>query len=70
VVIGNSIVQGLEIRTDEILADLARRHGLATEGIHRNREKRVGASITQSTVRRGEANRSTLYESTVVLRKP
>jgi hypothetical protein len=70
VVIGNSIVQGLEIRTDEILADLARRRGLATEGIHRNREKRVGASITQSRVRRGEVNRSTLYESTVVLRKP
>lgn len=70
VVIGNSIIQGLEIKTDETLADLATKHGLITEGIHRNREKRVGASITQSTVRRGEANRSTLYESTVVLRKP
>lgn len=69
VVIGNSIIQGLELKIDEILADLAARHGLKTEGIHRNREKRVGASITQSAVRRGDTNRSTLYESTVVLRK-
>lgn len=70
VVIGNSILQGLEVRTDEILADLATQQGLKTEGIHRNRGKRVGASITQSTVRRGETNSSVLYESTVVLRKP
>ncbi|MBI4324767.1 MAG: hypothetical protein HY674_05830, partial [Chloroflexi bacterium] len=70
VVIGNSIIQGLEIRTDEILGDIGIQHGLVLEGIHRNRAKRVGASITQSAVRRGETNRSILYESTLVLRKP
>jgi hypothetical protein len=69
IVIGNSILQGVEIRTEQILADLAGRHGLAVEGIHCIRDKRVGASITQSGVRRGETNRSVLAEFSVVLRQ-
>jgi SAM-dependent methyltransferase len=69
IVIGNSIIQGLEIRTEQILGDLARQHGLAVEGIHCIRDKRVGASITQSGVRRGKTSRSVLAEYSVVLRK-
>jgi len=70
VVIGNSIIQGLEFKTDRILAEIAARHGLALEAVHCLRQKRVGASITQSAVRRGEVNRAALYESAVILRKP
>src|SRR6266850_232874 len=34
VVIGNSILQGVEISLDNILSDLAARHCLVTENIH------------------------------------
>jgi len=70
IVIGNSIIQGLEFKTDEILGELAARRGLELAAIRCLRQKRVGASITQSAVRRGQINRSTLFESAVTLRKP
>jgi hypothetical protein len=69
VVIGNSIIQGHEIKTDLILADLARRSGLALVGVQKIRTKRVGASITTSAVRRGDRSKATLYESAVIFRK-
>lgn len=69
VVIGNSIIQGHEIKTDLFLADIARRSGLELAGVQQIRTKRVGASITVSTVRRGDRNKATLYESAVILRK-
>ncbi len=69
VVIGNSIIQGLNIATDRILADLAERNGLRLERIVQIREKRVGASITRSSVRRGQRSSGSLYESAVILRK-
>ena len=70
VVIGNSIIQGMEIRVDEILGDIAVHQGLRLEGIPRIRDKRVGASITQSSVRRGLRSNATLYESAVIVRRP
>jgi len=69
IVIGNSIIQGHEIKVDRILADLAARLGYEVLGIEMLRTKRVGASITKSTVRRGGTSRATLYESAVMLRK-
>ncbi|MFQ6030237.1 MAG: site-specific DNA-methyltransferase [Dehalococcoidia bacterium] len=69
VVIGNSIIQGHEIRTDLVLADIAHQTGLELRGVQPIRTKRVGASITQSAVRRGHRNSATLYESAVVVRK-
>jgi hypothetical protein len=69
VVIGNSIIQGHEIKTDLILADIARQNGFELLGVQQIRTKRVGASITTSAVRRGERNRATLYETAVILRK-
>jgi hypothetical protein len=69
VVIGNSIIQGHEIKTDLILADLARQSGLALVGLQKIRTKRVGASITTSAVRRGERSKATLYESAVIFKK-
>ena len=69
VVIGNSIIQGHEIKTDLVLADIARQNGFELVGVQQIRTKRVGASITKSAVRRGERNQATLYESAVIVRK-
>jgi hypothetical protein len=69
IVIGNSIIQGHEIRTDLVLSDIARQNGFELVGVQKIRTKRVGASITTSAVRRGERNHATLYESAVIVRK-
>lgn len=69
VVIGNSIIQGRHIRTEQWLADLGERHGLERVGLYCLREKRVGASITRSSVRQGRRSRATLAEYAVVLRQ-
>lgn len=70
VVIGNSIIQGLDIRTERLLGEIAVMQGLALEGIHCIRDKRVGASITQSSVRQGERSKATLSEFAVIIRQP
>jgi hypothetical protein len=69
VVIGNSIIQGINIETENILGEIGAIQGLILEGVHCIREKRVGASITQSSVRQGERNKATLSESAVIIRK-
>jgi hypothetical protein len=69
IVVGNSILQGVEIPIDNILSELAGLHGLATENIHIVRQKRVGASIVSSSVRQGAKTSAKLYESAVVLCK-
>ena len=69
IVIGNSIIQGHEIKTDQVLADIARQNGLAVLSVQQIRNKRVGASITTSAVRRGSTSKATLYESAVILKK-
>jgi len=69
VVIGNSIIQGIDIRTESLLGEIGELHGLVLEGMHCIREKRVGASITNSSVRHGGENKAVLSESAVVLRK-
>ncbi|MFQ6094487.1 MAG: hypothetical protein ACE5OR_17740, partial [bacterium] len=65
----NSIIQGLEIKTEVILGEMAEQQGFVLEGIHLIRGKRVGSSITQSSVRRGKLNQAMLYESAVIVRK-
>jgi hypothetical protein len=70
VVIGNNIVQGIEFRTDEILARIAARWGLELVDIHSVRRKRTGSSIINSSVRQGKAGEKVeLYESAVELRR-
>ncbi|MBI3665868.1 MAG: site-specific DNA-methyltransferase [Acidobacteria bacterium] len=71
IVIGNSIVQGMDIRTDEILAHLAESDdvGLRAERLEVARGKRVGNSIINSSVRTGPAKTATLYESILTLRR-
>jgi hypothetical protein len=68
IVIGNSVIQGLDIRTEKILAEIGSGQGLVVEGIYCIREKRVGSSIVNSSVRQGEGTKAVLSESAVVLR--
>lgn len=70
IVIGNSIIQGMEIKVEKILGEIAVQQGFKLEGVPCIRDKRVGASITQSSVRRGLRTNATLYESAVIIQKP
>jgi SAM-dependent methyltransferase len=69
VVIGNSIIQGIDIRTERLLGEIAVMQGLLLEGVYCIRNKRVGASITQSSVRQGERSKATLSEFAVIVRQ-
>jgi len=71
VVIGNSILQGVMIPTDEYFGKIAEAIGMELLKIDVPRATRVGNSIIQSDVRVGKAEVShQLYEAVVVLRKP
>ena len=69
VVLGNSIIQGIDMRTERVLGEIAAMQGLSLEGVHCLRTKRVGASITRSSVRQGERSKATLGEFAIVMRK-
>jgi hypothetical protein len=68
IVVGNSILQGINVMVQDILGDIGRMCGLKLEGIYRLRTKRVGDSITASSVR-GVKSKAKLDESAIVLRK-
>ena len=68
VVIGNSILQGVPIPTDQYLASIASSRGFEVVKVHVPRDTRVGNSILNSSVRAGKTKGSTLYESVVELR--
>lgn len=68
IVVGNSILQGINVRVQDILGDIVRMCGLELEGVYRLRTKRVGDSITASSVR-SVTSKARLDESAVVLRK-
>ncbi len=71
VVIGNSILQGIEIPTDQYFAKIAESMGLELIGIEVPRHTRTGNSIIQSNIRVNSKNlRQNLYEAIVELRKP
>jgi DNA modification methylase len=71
VVLGNSIIQGVEVKTDSFFGEIAERCGLRFEDTLRLRDKRTGTSIIHSSVRTDKAERKTvLYESAIVVRKP
>ena len=70
VVIGNSILQGVDVPTDRFLGRIAEAQGLDLVDIHIPRETRVGNSILGSAVRAGNvADATRLYESVVELRQ-
>lgn len=71
VVIGNNILQGLEIKTDVFFAAIAEYYGFKTINLHRVRTKRTGSSITNSSVRvGGNIQRAELYETAVEIQAP
>ncbi len=69
VVVGNSVLQGVPIPTDQFLAKIAEPQGFEIAEIHVPRDTRVGNSIVNSSVRAGKANGCALYESVVELRR-
>ncbi len=70
IVLGNSIIQGVEVKTDYFFGKIGELAGLEFEDNHLLRNKRTGSSIIQSSVRVEEAKEKTvLYESGVVLRR-
>lgn len=70
VVIGNSILQGVLIPTDQYFGKIAESVGLELVDIHIPRATRIGNSIIQSEVRVAKAHAShQLYEAVVELRK-
>jgi len=71
VVIGNSILQGIMIPTDQYFGRIAESVGLDLVRIEIPRAERVGNSIIQSDVRVVKAKKShQLYEAVVELRNP
>ena len=72
IVVGNSIIQGMEFKVDQLLAELAERRDITVEEIRLVRAKRVGNSIIDSSVRNGQEtghkNRAQLYDAAVILR--
>lgn len=71
VVIGNSILQGLEFPTDKLFAEIAALEGFDVVGVRETRVKRVGNSVVNSSARVGKApKRARLYEAAVELRRP
>ncbi|MGH9345474.1 MAG: DNA methyltransferase [Terriglobia bacterium] len=70
IVLGNSIIQGVEVKTDDFFGRIAELCRLTFEDNVMLRKKRTGSSIIQSSVRVDKAGQKTvLYESAVVLRK-
>ncbi len=70
VVLGNSILQGIFIATDQYFGKIAESVGLELVRIDIPRKTRVGNSIIQSNVRTVKARKShQLYEAIVELRK-
>ena len=69
VVVGNSIVQGREIKVEETLCEIANLKGLSALDISRLRD-RVGTSIVNSGPRLKNHNRPALYDSAVAIRRP
>ncbi len=70
IVLGNSIIQGVEIKTDYFFGRIAELWGLGFEETILLREKRTGTSIIQSSVRVDKAAvKTVLYESAIVLRR-
>ena len=68
IVLGNSVVQGKEIKVDEYLCDIATLRGLAVLGNTKLRD-RVGSSIVNSGSRLPSESKTRLYDAAVALRR-
>ena len=68
VVLGNSIVQGREVKVEEYLCDIAKLNSLAVVRVQQLRE-RTGSSIINSGARLHTRSKAPLYDAVVVLRR-
>ena len=72
IVVGNSIIQGVEFKVDHVLAQMAERRGIFVDEVRIVRTKRVGNSIIDSSVRNGREDghrqHTQLYDAAVILR--
>ncbi|MFQ5694691.1 MAG: site-specific DNA-methyltransferase, partial [Terriglobia bacterium] len=70
IVIGNSIIQGVNLPVDKHIEEIGKGQRFQSLGIRLLRKKRVGSSIVDSSRRNGKKTNATLYESAVILSKP
>jgi SAM-dependent methyltransferase len=70
IVVGNSLIQGVELKVEEHFGAIGALHGLVCEDIHIVREKRVGSSIVNTGAREDAGEPVRLYDAATVLRKP
>jgi DNA modification methylase len=70
IVVGNSLLQGVELKIEEHFGAIGEMHGLRCEDIHIVREKRVGSSIVNTGARENAGKPVRLYDAATVLRKP
>ncbi len=70
VVVGNSLLQGIELKIEEHFGAIGEMHGLVCEDIHTVREKRVGSSIVNTGAREDAGKPVRLYDAATVLRRP
>ena len=68
VVVGNSIVQGREIKVEERLCEIAELRGLSVTGVEKLRD-RVGSSIVNSGARLCSGSKTSLYDAAVAIRR-
>ena len=69
VVVGNSIVQGREIKVEERLSEIAELRGLSALNVARLRD-RIGSSIVNSGARQRSKRKPALYDAAVAIRRP
>ena len=69
VVVGNSIVQGREIKVEERLCEIAELRSLSVVSVTKLRE-RVGSSIINSGARQRSKTKSALYDAAVAIHRP
>ena len=69
IVVGNSLLQGIELRIDEHFGAIGELVGLTCEDIHVVREKRVGSSIVNTGAREDSGAPVRLYDAATVLRR-
>lgn len=69
IVVGNSLLQGVELKIEEHFGAIGEMHGLTCEDIHIVREKRVGSSIVNTGTREDSGEKVRLYDAATVLRK-
>jgi DNA modification methylase len=70
IVVGNSLLQGVELKVEQHLAAIGARHGLECPDIHIVRQKRVGSSIVNTGARESSGKLVRLYDAATVLRRP